>query len=462
MTDNTESQGDEYRGIQTLLYTNPERETIDALIFVVPGMGSRADLLEHLEQQFKPSKLAHGLVKWWDSGQVSQILLNNLRESLNSTGHGDRNVALCTIDYHTITREKIQFDDTLASITLPTVPYLRNMGNNTAIDVLMYCSGSAVRNSTLGVIRKIMRDVYGQVIADHPNVCDSVYIVGHSLGSVISFDIASEMEAAEASGQEHVSEHVLPFRPRALFFLGSPLGLFLLLRQGFHEEAPFESRENLLRNIPMYSVYHPLDPVAYRIEPLIDVRVCVCVFTFQSNKRDGLTICGNFYFQKRFTEIPPLKVPIVKESTVDKISSKITHLWMNFKHGSNGSSSKRGSHSQSTVQPQQTMMESLVSSINVSFSNGGDSHQHDENVAEVDDVAPLDSILPEADGSQVSKQDWIARYQRVDYELTVTGTVFNPYIMSGQSHLTYWSMRDVGLFISSRLVFPAKETNQEL
>lgn len=458
-----ESEQQQYGNLQQslackhkLLLTDPDNRSIDALMFVVPGMGSRSNLVQQLEEQFKPSKLAHGLVKWWDGTQVSQILLDNLKESMSMNGVSSHNVALCTIDYQMITREKIQFDDTLASITLPTVQYLRNMGNNTAIDVLMYCSGNDVKNSTLEVVRRVMCDVYEEVVARHPQVRDSVYIVGHSLGSVISFDLLHEMEAAQ-TGEGRIdgaSDQLLPFQPKGLFMLGSPLGLFLLLRQGFRPGKPFETRQNLLLRTPMYSLYHPLDPVAYRIEPLID---------------------------KRFTEVPPVKVPVAKESTVDKISSKITHFWMNLKqstknnNNSNGKASiveveadeidievqqsSQGPQQEQQQQQQQNIFESFFSTVNMAFNPQIDTSavetRTEETIIRTADIDNSDN------GSRNnSPREWMSQYHRIDYELSTPSSLnmmINPYVMSGLSHLTYWSMRDVGHFIVNHVAFVGKK-----
>jgi len=72
-------------------------------------------------------------------------------------------------------------------------------------------------------------------------------------------------------------EKVLPFEPDFSIFLGSPVGLFLTLR-GAHEV--FDSLRNSHPDHPkaapfhlptrsMYNIFHPSDPVAYRIEPLL-------------------------------------------------------------------------------------------------------------------------------------------------------------------------------------------------
>lgn len=78
----------------------------------------------------------------------------------------------------------------------------------------------------------------------------------------------------------HPMERVLPFEPMHTIFLGSPLGLFLSIR-GAHPifdslrdnlpDGPGKSRASPFR-LPsscIHNIFHPSDPVAYRIEPLL-------------------------------------------------------------------------------------------------------------------------------------------------------------------------------------------------
>ncbi len=64
------------------------------------------------------------------------------------------------------------------------------------------------------------------------------------------------------------SKDKLPFIPllkfpvENLFAIGSPIGMFLAIRG--EEEIPIPHCNN------MFNIYHPYDPVAYRLEPLIN------------------------------------------------------------------------------------------------------------------------------------------------------------------------------------------------
>lgn len=68
----------------------------------------------------------------------------------------------------------------------------------------------------------------------------------------------------------------LEFKVDTFFAVGSPLGVFLSLRNvriGIGEGRDYWGEENIIEEIPscrrMFNIFHPCDPVAYRVEPLV-------------------------------------------------------------------------------------------------------------------------------------------------------------------------------------------------
>nr|GFA88325.1 phospholipase SGR2 [Tanacetum cinerariifolium] len=60
------------------------------------------------------------------------------------------------------------------------------------------------------------------------------------------------------------------------FAVGSPLGVFLALRNvriGIGKGKDYWEDENIIEEMPscrqMFNIFHPYDPVAYRVEPLV-------------------------------------------------------------------------------------------------------------------------------------------------------------------------------------------------
>ncbi len=246
----------------------------------------------------------------------------------------------------------------LTSVTLRTVPALRSIANDVIFDVLMYLTPEFCEAILQCVTSEII-ELYDKFQSIHPSffaLGGKCSIMGHSLGSVIAWDVLSilkditeknqideqtspqrvpSLETLDKSGndQDHNAlpgfkgaddgkhgtwgptlpkkmTQTIPFEPDLTIFLGSPIGLFLTLR-GAHsvfdemraiaeaeraslipcdnEEAemvawspggqtapppvfdlspiicsPFSLPTNAL-----FNVFHPSDPVAYRIEPLL-------------------------------------------------------------------------------------------------------------------------------------------------------------------------------------------------
>ena len=86
---------------------------------------------------------------------------------------------------------------------------------------------------------------------------------------------------------------LLNFTPDYCFLVGSPLGLFLTMDvqtenkylEAFHCLNPKTGKKQLLHDVHVYHLFHPYDPVAYRIDPHLDVKFaqhepCSCKFLF--------------------------------------------------------------------------------------------------------------------------------------------------------------------------------------
>lgn len=71
---------------------------------------------------------------------------------------------------------------------------------------------------------------------------------------------------AAGTGQPYIRYPQLNFHPRAFFALGSPIGMFVTVRG-----IDMLGEDFLLPTCPaFFNIFHPFDPVAYRIETLIN------------------------------------------------------------------------------------------------------------------------------------------------------------------------------------------------
>uniref|UniRef100_A0AAX7VAX9 DDHD domain-containing protein n=1 Tax=Astatotilapia calliptera TaxID=8154 RepID=A0AAX7VAX9_ASTCA len=204
---------------------------------------------------------------------------------------------------------------TVDSITPDKVRGLRDMLNSSAMDIMYYTSPLYRDEITRGLTLELNR-LYSLFCSRNPDFEKNgkVSIVSHSLGCVITFDIMTGWDPVrfhhpEALDPEdpqihwptdekhHLQEQLrltrlrlrdledqfqglqtsscvpvpaLKFKVENFFCMGSPLAVFLALRgirpgnNGMQDHILPKSICNRLFNI-----FHPTDPVAYRLEPLI-------------------------------------------------------------------------------------------------------------------------------------------------------------------------------------------------
>lgn len=207
----------------------------------------------------------------------------------------------------------------LESITVDGVPAIRQLLSDLALDILLY--QSAYREHIASIVQQECNRIYELFIERNPSFRGKVSMIGHSLGSAIVFDILCRQRDANLAplsihrprrsvsqqkkeSKHHDSDFGLKFEVEDFYCLGSPLGLYQMLKgrkiagrlalktlpkaSPFNTDAledPFlgpvsvqaKSREADLVHIgisspkcaQLFNIFHPADPIAYRIEPLI-------------------------------------------------------------------------------------------------------------------------------------------------------------------------------------------------
>jgi hypothetical protein len=178
--------------------------------------------------------------------------------SSSSSSSSDPDAVLSSIPHES--PAQLSLDESLSLITLPSIPTLRSFANAAAIDVFLYLTPQKQRQ-LLAVVASKLNEAFSRHNCN-PMFSGLVSIVAHSLGSVICFDLLFQGQ----SGQ-----NVLPgvprlmFQPLNLFALGSPIGVFSLLRD-YHN---LHLNPNPLGSCKLFNIFHPMDPVSFRLEPLI-------------------------------------------------------------------------------------------------------------------------------------------------------------------------------------------------
>lgn len=152
---------------------------------------------------------------------------------------------------------------------------LRNILGDVVLDVLLYYEPVYFEQIKKVVTEELNR-VYTLYKERNPNFNGKVHILGHSLGSVIAFDILS-CQGNKIPERPNTSTDLL-FDVNHLYCVGSPIGIFKLLKQknikprsmlpkhfNYNGLDPYVSPK--CSNI--YNIFHPCDPISCRIEPLI-------------------------------------------------------------------------------------------------------------------------------------------------------------------------------------------------
>lgn len=213
-------------------------------------------------------------------------------------------------------------DPSLEDITIEGMAFARSLISDLALDVLLY--QSSYREHITEIVLNESNRIFRKFKERNPEFKGKVHIVGHSLGSAIMFDILCRQKERKQDQEPPrnplrfwpTQDRYEPQNPKALEFefdvddfycLGSPIGLFQMLKgrtlaaRSLPNAMPSESPLNpdfvedcffnasshpyINQNISpitghpynvsspkvsqLYNIFHPSDPISYRLEPLI-------------------------------------------------------------------------------------------------------------------------------------------------------------------------------------------------
>uniref|UniRef100_A0A3Q3W8J9 DDHD domain-containing protein n=1 Tax=Mola mola TaxID=94237 RepID=A0A3Q3W8J9_MOLML len=445
--------------------------------------------------------VVHGIGQKMDQGRIIKNT-GMLREGVmkmkkHLPEHKDEHVEFLPVEW----RSKLSLDgDTVDSITPDKVRGLRDLLNSSAMDIMYYNSPLYRDEITKGLTQELNR-LYTLFCSRNPEFEErggKVSIVSHSLGCVITYDIMTGWDPVRFCLQEHhaVEEdldlhwmsyeerHLLeqlrltrirlrelenqlltleaskPSAPPALkfkvenfFCMGSPLAVFLALR-GIRPGTSCHQDHILPTTIcsRLFNVFHPTDPVAYRLEPLI--------LKHYSNIAPIQIHCATNptpYDDIRPTFLNPVKDPT---SDTESIPSPSTSPVLTRRHygesiTSLGKASILGAasigkgiggilfsrFSRSNSQP----------SVSLGLEGVANTEEEEQKQTESQSAYGLSSMTrptsPTADTS-------LELERRIDFELR-EGLVESRYWSAVTSHTGYWCSHDIALFL---LTFIYKET----
>jgi len=203
----------------------------------------------------------------------------------------------------------------LEDITVEGVPAVRNLITDLALDILLYQS-PAYKDHISRIVLSECNRIYGLFIGRNPNFNGKVSLIGHSLGSAIMFDILCKQDPhvhnAKSNPPGKDLHHLqLDFEVEDFYALGSPIGLFQMLKgrtvaarkkagggEGRERPTttstddpmfdapplaskkpspsskgtpatPFDVTVSSPKCAQIFNIFHPTDPISYRVEPLI-------------------------------------------------------------------------------------------------------------------------------------------------------------------------------------------------
>ena len=162
-------------------------------------------------------------------------------------------------------------DRRMESVTIPNLQGVRDFANLALSDVFLYTQ-SEVKDKISKFIKMRIEYILKRFLTRNPLQQQKTIVsfVGHSLGSVVLYDMFNGHLARKSSNEEDPQMNQFLISPAALFFLGSPLALFQTIRDPSVSESPRHVMDLPCR---VFNIFHPYDAIAYRVEPLIDTRM---------------------------------------------------------------------------------------------------------------------------------------------------------------------------------------------
>jgi len=145
----------------------------------------------------------------------------------------------------------------LACVSLPDAREAQMVASSAFSSSLLF-TGGAVREAALSSVASAVEAGYELFKASNAEFEGSIKLVGHGVEGALLFEL--------------IRLKRLSFTPTALFLVGSPLGALLQLSvcAGDSDAGGAARHEELPEGFWLFNLFHPFDPHAYRLEPLMN------------------------------------------------------------------------------------------------------------------------------------------------------------------------------------------------
>ncbi|KAG8236991.1 hypothetical protein J437_LFUL017112, partial [Ladona fulva] len=165
------------RGVDEFEFEEGESSKVDHLLFLVHGIGSVCDL-----------KFRDVVETVDDFRSLALQLTRSHFSACVESGQANR-VEVLPVSWHgKLHGEDTGIDKKLQSITLKSIPRLRYFTNDTLLDILFYTS-PVYCQTIMDTVGNEMNRMYDLFLKRNPDFKGTVCLGGHSLGSLILFDL---------------------------------------------------------------------------------------------------------------------------------------------------------------------------------------------------------------------------------------------------------------------------------
>ena len=346
-----------------------------------------------------------------DSIRDSVRRLRSLAASIANNKSSDPcRVEFLSIEWHHCLRgEGDETQAALEAVTQPSIPFLRRIASDVIMDVLFYQFENhrkRMQSAAAGRIHEIVR-LWMEVNPDFQREGGQIVLLGHSLGSLICFDLLSRPLDCTASQHDppHHDAADLSVNISACVALGSPVGCFLALR-GVRPGPSFK----LPRCSRYFNVYHRNDVVAYRLEPLL---------------------------RHDLPPLPPAYVPFARGRDGQRLHVRLKQSIRNVQRATSAVN---------------TWVAARISAAAETFDRGMGkctSRENDASVATSQSTQEATSTSEQAamfdmalNGGQ--RVDWIIQESELE--------AANEYISAAQAHTSYWQNEDIVAFLLNNVL----------
>uniref|UniRef100_A0AAR2L8J1 DDHD domain-containing protein n=1 Tax=Pygocentrus nattereri TaxID=42514 RepID=A0AAR2L8J1_PYGNA len=458
------------------------------IVFVVHGIGQKMD--------------KDRIIK--NTGMLREAVRK--MEEKHFAEHTDEHVEFLPVEW----RSKLVLDgDTVDSITPDKVRGLRDLLNSSAMDIMYYTSPLYRDEITKGLTQELNR-LYSLFCSRNPEFEEKggkVSIISHSLGCVIAYDIMTgwdpvrfclqeqqEPDEEELRWMSYEERHLLeqvhltrqrlreledqlqgleaskPLAPPALkfkvenyFCMGSPLAVFLALR-GIRPGNTGYQDHIMPKSIcqRLFNIFHPTDPVAYRLEPLVlkhysnitPVQIHWCNTTNPTP-----------YDEMKPTFLNPVKDPV---SDTESLPSPSTSPVMTRRHYGEsitnlGKASILGAASIGKGIGGMLFSRFSRSSSQPSGVDSGavESEEKSQSAYGLSTMSQSTSTIIDTAGLSITMCFFVVTVEmehRIDFELR-EGLVESRYWSAVTSHTAYWTSHDVALFLLT-FIYKSQSSSQ--